>query len=542
MPPSLFAEQGPSTSSASAALSLDDLKAYEKVAGLDFSEDELKEVLSDVQDWLKGFQAVRGMPIDERTAPAITFFPKSSRQVQDKAGYSAQVRPAGHLKRPASDEDLAFLTVRELGYLVKTRQVTATELTELAISRLNQYGDKLLCLVTLLADDARAQAKQLDAELASGRYRGLLHGIPCGVKDLFAYHDGPTTWGAEPYENQDFDYDAAVVERLRNAGAIVTAKLSLGALAQDDYWFKGRTKNPWNPSQGSSGSSAGSASATAAGLLPFAIGTETLGSICSPSNRCRVTGLRPTFGRVSRYGAMELSYSMDKVGPICRDAEDCALVFAAIAGADPRDRCSVDRPFHYRSDVDLAKVNIGFLVGRNDDPNDLSRLQKDDWLKLLVSLGAKPRPVKITPATAGLTAVLEVEASSAFDSCVRSGLIHQLKNSSWPESFRASRFVPGVEYLQAMRGRALLMDSFEKEFGDLDMIVAPGIGAQLLVITNLTGHPQVLVPFGDDGKGNSRSVSFVGRIYEEAPLLAVAAKFQQAAGFQKLRPDLSKLG
>jgi Asp-tRNA(Asn)/Glu-tRNA(Gln) amidotransferase A subunit family amidase len=554
--PLKLSAQGPTAAASSGVdISIDDLRSYQKAMGVSFSDDELKEILDDVKDWVKGFASVRAMPIDERTSPAIIFMPKSSRQPgepktgathafvkNEGPGTTVKVRSTGNISRPSADEDLAFMTVRELGHLVKTRQVSALELTDLAIKRLNFYGDKLLCLITLLADDARVQAMKLDEEIASGKYRGPLHGIPCGVKDLFAFHHGPTTWGAEMYENQNLSYDAAVIERLRDAGAIVVAKLSLGALAQDDHWFKGRTKNPWKPSEGSSGSSAGSASATAAGLVPFAIGTETLGSICSPSNRCRVTGLRPTFGRVSRYGAMELSCTMDKVGPICRDAEDCALVFAAIAGADPRDRCSVDRPFHYKTEIDLSRLKIGFLVGDKDNPTDTSRLRKDDYLKLLVKLGASPKPIKITPSDPALVMILEVEASSAFESCVRTGLIHELKDSSWPEAFRASRFVPGVEYLQAMRGRSLLMDSFEKEFGDYDVIVAPGVGGELLRITNLTGHPQVLIPFGVDDKGESRSVSFVGRIYEEAPLLAVAAKFQQAAGFQKLRPDLSKLG
>jgi Asp-tRNA(Asn)/Glu-tRNA(Gln) amidotransferase A subunit family amidase len=533
-----FAQSKPA---AAPTVTLEDLRAFQKVAGLSFSDAELKELLPDIADWISGYHSVRGLPINELTEPPTVFMPKNSRPIVGKPGYTARVSSARGTARPAREEDLAFMSVRELGELIRTRQISSQTLTELSIKRLEQYGDKLLCLVTLLADDARAQARRADEEIRQGHYRGPLHGIPCGVKDLFAVQGAPTTWGAAPYEHQVLPYDAAVVDKLRAAGAIVVAKLSMGALAQGDVWFKGKTRNPWRLDQGSSGSSAGSASATAAGIVPFAIGTETLGSIMSPSNMCRVTGLRPTYGRVSRFGAMGLSYTMDKVGPICRSVEDCALVFAAIAGADPRDRSSVDRPFHYSQLKDLTGVRIGYVVGPKDDLKDLSRLQKDDHLKMLVKLGAAVSPVHIEQTPEGLLAVLEVEAASAFDALTRSEQIHELKNSSWPESFRASRFVPGVEYLQAQRGRALLMDRFESELGTLDALVLQGIGGNVLRIANLTGHPQVLIPFGVDDKNNSRSISFLGRLYEEDRLLAIAKVFQDAAGYQHLRPDMSKI-
>src|SRR5437588_6868587 len=517
-------------------ITIADLKAFEKLTGLTFTDTELKEVLSDAKDWLKGYESIRKLPLEQFDPPTI-FVPKSNRPVEEGMGVSVKTTGVGRLKRPASNEDLAFMSVRELSQLVKSKQVTSLELTELAISRLSTYGDKLLCLVKLLSDDARAHARQMDAELKAGRSRGPLHGIPCGLKDLFAFQGAPTTWGADPYKTQSFPYNAAIVDKLHEAGAVVVAKLSMGALAQGDVWFKGKTKNPWNPKEGSSGSSAGSASATAAGLVPFAIGTETLGSIVSPSHVCRVTGFRPTFGRVSRYGAMELCYSMDKVGPICRQVEDCAMVFAAITGGDSRDRSSVDRPFHFQPDINLRGVNVGFVVGPKEDPKE--RLQKDDYLKILNKMGARLEPVTFTPPAEGALVVLEVEAASAFDQFTREGKIHELKNSSWPESFRASRLVPGVEYLQAMRARSLLMDQFERELGHLDVVVAPDRGGVLLRITNLTGHPQVLVPFGTDDKGNSRSVSFVGRIYEESTLLTVASKFQLGMPDYELRADLS---
>ncbi len=515
------------------------MRAFDKLAGLNFTDDELKETLSDVKDWLRGYESVRKLPINEQTEPPTIFTPKSNRQSQQSQGISVKTSSTRGLRRPGGEEDLAFMSVRELGQLVRSKQVSCVELTELAIKRLTAYGDKLLCVITLLADDARARAKDLDAELRSGHNRGPLHGIPCGIKDLFAYQGAPTTWGAEPYKNQTFPYNAAVVDKLHEAGAVVVAKLSMGALAQNDVWFKGKTKNPWNPKQGSSGSSAGSASATAAGLVPFALGTETLGSICSPSHVCRVTGLRPTYGRVSRYGAMDLSYTMDKIGPICRQAEDCALVFAAICGGDSRDRSSVDRPFHFQPDIYLRGLTMGYIYGPKEDPKEL--FLKSDYLKILSKMGARLEPVAFTPPAEGLLVVLEVEAASAFDKFTRDGRIHELKDSNWPESFRASRFVPGVEYLQAMRGRALLMDQFEAELGNLDIVVAPDRGGALLRTTNLTGHPQVLVPFGTDEKGNQRSVSFIGRLYEEDTLLAVASKFQYSNPYYKARPDLSVL-
>lgn len=519
-------------------LSIDDLKAFTKMTGLSFSDEELKQVLGDVKDWLSGYQAIRDLPIAPEIEPPTVFTPKSHRTTGGKAGFSAKVSPVGRLQRPRNDDDLAYLSVRELGHLVRTRAVSPVELTELYLGRLKKYGDKLLCVITLLPDHALEQAHQAEKEIKEGHYRGPLHGIPCGIKDLFAMKGAPTTWGAAPYKDQVLSYDSAVVERLQAAGAIVLAKLSMGALAMNDVWFGGKTKNPWNPKEGSSGSSAGSAASTAAGLVAFAIGTETLGSIMSPSNRCRVTGLRPSYGRVSRFGAMGLSYSMDKVGPICRQVEDCALVFAALAGHDPRDRSSVDRPFHYWPDVDLTGLKIGYLPAAptKELPNP------PDYISpLFAQLGLKAIPFKLDPVPEGVLSVLEVEAATSFDALTRSDRIHLLTNSDWPESFRASRFVPGVEYLQAQRARAWLMDKFEDELGDLDVVVAPGIGGAALRITNLTGHPQVLIPHGTDEKGASRSISFVGRLYEEDKLLAVARAFQETGDYHRRRPDLSVL-
>ena len=331
---------------------LEDVKGAEKLSGITLTDVQRKDVLQALAGSRSGLDSIRKAGIDNTVPPAFNFVPHGKKP---KAGYKNDVKPSAPkaFTKPSKPEDIAFLTVAELGVLIRTHQIKPSELTEIFLNRLKQYGPKLNNIITLTEDAARAQALIADEEIKNGKYRGPLHGIPFGAKDLFAYKGYPTTWGAEPYKNQVLNYNAAVIDKLLAAGAILVAKTSLGALAYGDVWFGGLTLNPWNPKQGSSGSSAGSAAGTAAGLFAFSIGTETLGSIVSPSTRCRVTGLRPTFGRVSRAGAMALSWTMDKVGPICKTAEDCALVFSAIHGADPRDPMSVDYPFSYRSSIDL---------------------------------------------------------------------------------------------------------------------------------------------------------------------------------------------
>lgn len=536
LPKSAIAQTAPT----STGITLDDLKIAQKLAGLDFSDAELKEVLQDVRDWLTGYEGIRKEPITYLVEPPTVFEPLSLRPLKGRPGVSIKTSNSKAL-RPRNEEDLAFMPLRDLAHLIKTKAITSSQLTEMYLGRLQRYGDKLLAVITLLPEQARSDAKRADEEIAAGHYRGPLHGIPTGVKDLFALRGAPTTWGAAPYEDQVFDYDATLVQKLREAGAIICAKTSMGALAEGDVWFKGMTKNPWNPKEGSSGSSAGSAACVSAGLLPYAIGTETLGSIVSPSNQCRVTGLRPSYGRISRHGAMAVSWTMDKVGIIARCAEDTALVFAAVSGADPLDRSSVDRPFHYSPKVDLSGLKIAFLLDPKEDPAKTTKPQTMEALVLLQKLGARLHPLAITPAEEGILAILEVESAAAFDDLTRSDRIHLLKNSSWPETYRASRFVPGVELLQAYRARTLLMRQFENELSDFDILVADRVGGQTLQITNLTGHPQVLLPWGVGANGRSRSVSLIGRLYEEDLLLAVATALQAATNYQTLRPDLSKL-
>ncbi len=523
-------------------ITADDLKSFEKIAGLSFTDDERKKVLAEVRQARAGFDAIRKEPIDYLVDPPTIFTPLGGGSLPDaKVSVKASAVKGLDVKK-LSDEDIAFLSVRELGSLIKSKQLSPVHLTELYLGRLKRYGDKLLCLVTLLPERAMEHARQAEKEISEGKYRGPLHGIPYGIKDLFAVKGAPTTWGANTFQDQHFDYDCTVVQKLDEAGAILLAKLSNGALALGDVWFKGTTKNPWNPAQGSSGSSAGSASATAAGLVAFALGTETQGSIMSPSARCRVSGLRPTYGRVSRHGVMGLSYTMDKVGPICRQSEDCAIVFAAICGPDPADNSAAHQPFQWPG-ADVSKLKIGYLYRGNEDIADLTPLHNDPAVKVLASNGIVVKPVKFTPQPdlSVIDDVLIIESAASFDDFTRSGKSREMTNSPWPETFRRARFVPAVEYLQAMRARTLLMRQMEKDFGDFDVIVARNTGDNLLVNTNLSGHPQTIIPMGETN-GNSVSRSFFGRIYGEAAILAVARAVQEATGFHRLRPDLSKLG
>lgn len=524
-----------------AEISLNDLKSVEKMTGLSFTDEERKAALQSVKGFLESYKAARALHITNSVPPAMQFIPVG-RQPEASKAMSCEHRSLPNIAKPSSDEDLAFMTVAELSQLIKQKKVSPVELTELYLGRLEKYGTSLLNVVTMTSDFARRQARRAEREIMVGDYRGPLHGIPYGIKDLFSVRNYPTTWGSEPHKSQSFDYDAAVVEKLAEAGAICCAKLSLGSLATGDVWFNGRTKNPWDTKRGSSGSSAGSSSALAAGLIPFAIGTETLGSIMSPTHRCRVTGLRPTFGRVSRFGAMALSWSMDKVGPICRTAEDCMLVLAAIQGADKRDPASVDRPLFWSTQTDLQNLRVARLEG--DEP--LSKefdgeSPMEEVVAVLKTLGVNVDTVSISKPPEGIDLDLRVEAAAAFDDFTRGDEIDKLKNSGWPGIFRAHRFVTAVEYIQTLRLRTKLMEKFETELGDYDVILSGGRGSHLLLSTNRTGHPQLLIPYGVGANGLERSVSLIGRLYDEASICALGWAVQQATGFYQIRPELSKI-
>lgn len=524
-------------SSNTAELSADDVKVLERASGVTFTEEERNGILSAVRQSQRNAALVRGLGLDDQIAPPTPFVPQG-RQPADGAAVS--LRPTGIRTpaRPKSDDELAFLSVLELSALIKSRKISSAELTEMYLGRLRKYGEPLLCLVTLTEDLAMRQARQADEEIARGRYRGPLHGIPYGLKDLFAVPGYVTTWGSEPHRLQRIENESAVYRRLSEAGAVLVAKLSMGALAQGDVWFKGRTKNPWNLEQGSSGSSAGSACATAAGLVGFSIGTETLGSIMSPSHQCRVSGLRPTFGRVSKQGAMALSWTMDKIGPICRTIEDCALVFASLVGQDPSDDTTVSKPFHWRPGLDLKRLKIAYLAGTNDAAD---RLANDEYLKALVDLGLKLDPIRFTAVPPGVNLLLSVEAAAAFDTFTRGDRVRELKNSAWPNTFRTHRLLPAVDYLAAQRARRQVMETFEKELGDYDLVVTNERGGNTLFITNLTGHPQALIPLKRDERSRQRSCSVIGRLYEEDKVLALARVIQAKVGPLAERPDLSSL-
>jgi Asp-tRNA(Asn)/Glu-tRNA(Gln) amidotransferase A subunit family amidase len=510
-----------------------------RLIGLEFSEAERDSMLDDLEDNLESYVTLRGIEIDNAIPPSLVFDPLPSGFVPEPGGSKLVLAPPVTTAVPANPQDLAFYSVRDLAELVRTRRVTSTQLTTMYLERLKRFGPRLECVVTLTEKLAMEQARRADEEIAAGNYRGYLHGIPYGAKDLLAVPGYKTTWGAQPYRDQVINDTATVVKKLEEAGAVLVAKLTLGALAWGDVWYGGRTRNPWNLDQGSSGSSAGSASATSAGLVAFAIGTETWGSIVSPATRCGVTGLRPTFGRVSRAGAMALSWSMDKIGPICRTVEDCAIVFEAIRGADGIDPTVRDGAFEYDHRVDFSGVRVGYLKSAfaEDYPNhdrDAATLAK------LMDLGAELVPVELPDYPVySLAFILSAEAAAAFDDLTRSGrddeMVRQVKNA-WPNVFRSSRFIPAVEYIQANRVRHEIIQGMGQVMESVDVYLSPSFGGGNLLMTNLTGHPCVVLPNGFDEKGAPTSVTFIGNLYGEATLLAVAGAYQRSTAFHENHP------
>jgi Asp-tRNA(Asn)/Glu-tRNA(Gln) amidotransferase A subunit family amidase len=510
------------------------IQQAEWIAGLTLSEADRKALASRLNGALRNFEALRAVPLPNHVPPALAFNPAPWLPPSPE-GRRGTVEPTARAapKRPDSPEELAFLPVTALAALLHERRVSSVELTKLYLERLRKYDPVLRCVVTLTEDLALKQAERADREIAAGRYRGPLHGIPWGAKDLIAYPGYRTTWGAAPYKEQVLDAKATVARRLEEAGAVLLAKLTLGALAMGDHWFGGITRNPWNPKEGSSGSSAGSASATSAGLVGFALGSETLGSIVSPCRQCSVTGLRPTFGRVSRHGCMTLAWSMDKVGPIARSVEDCALVLGAVHGFDGLDPCAVDRPFTWPPPRDLHTLKVGYVEGPT------AAKDRDD-LRVLRDLGVRLVPLKL-PAKYPLRAlnlILGTEAAAAFDDLTRRGVTEGL--NSWPQTFREGQFVPAVEYLRANRVRTLLMREMEEVMAAVDLYV----GGNDLLLTNLTGHPTVVLPDGTRKSAGSEqpgSLTFTGRLYGETDLLAVAHAYQQATGHHLRHPAMDKV-
>jgi Asp-tRNA(Asn)/Glu-tRNA(Gln) amidotransferase A subunit family amidase len=507
------------------------LKDAEWIAGVTLSDDERTRIANALTNHLRQASSYRRVDLPNNIPPAFQFNPAPTDQ-SEPARRGFVETPKFDITKPESDDDLAFLSVAQLAQLIRTKQVSSVELTMLYLKRLQTYDPILKCVISLTDDLALKQARRADEEIAAGKYRGPLHGIPWGAKDLMAVPGYKTTWGAAEYQEQTLDITATVAERLEQAGAVLVAKLSLGALAYNDVWFGGRTNNPWNIQQGSSGSSAGSAAAVAAGLVGFAIGSETYGSIVSPSSRCGVTGLRPTFGRVSRHGCMTLCWTLDKIGPMARTAVDCAVVLGAIHGADGRDPTTVDRPFVWPSAKPLKELKVGYVPVRK---GDVERAE----LQVLRELGVTLVPITLPNQRAGviMETILMSETGAAFDSLIRSGKLDGI-GALWPTSFRMSQFITAVDYIRANRLRTQLMQDMAKVMEAVDLYV----GGNDLAIANLTGHPTVCLPNGFRAQNDSppmpTALTFTGRLYGEAELLTLAAAYQQATGHHLKRPPL----
>ena len=518
------------------------VKQAEKIMGLEFTPAEADSMLAELNDNRKNFEDNRKIELKNEVCPALIFNPLPVGFEFEKGESSFKPSDLQSVKMPADKNELAFYSVRQLAELIRTKQISSIELTTFFLERLKKYDVQLACVVTLTEDLAIKQAIQADAEIKAGKYRGLLHGIPYGAKDLLAKKGYKTTWGSVPYKDQVLDYDAVVVERLEKAGAVLCAKTTLGELAWGDVWFGGTTKNPWDLKRGSSGSSAGSASAVSAGLLPFAIGSETLGSIVSPSSECGDTGLRPTFGRVPRTGAMALSWSMDKLGPICRTVEDCAIVFNQIYGKDGKDLTVMDAPFVFDgTKKDLKGIKIGYL--KTDFEGKYANKTFDSLtLVMMKKLGADLIPLELPNLPSNdISFLLSVESAAAFDDLTRSNrddlMVRQIKNA-WGNVFRAARFVPAVEYIQANRHRTLLIQDFHTKLKDLDVYLSPAFASKNLTMTNLTGHPCVVLPNGFRKEGRPTSITFMGKLFGEGKLLQVAKIYQDATDFHLKHPKL----
>ena len=516
------------------------IEEAEKVAGLSFSAAERELMVRRLLVNRSWMEELREVEIPDGIAPAFEFDPTPRGRAVPEGASALEVAEPATLPDPDDPTALAYASIAQLGALLRAGAVSSVRLTELYLERLQRFGPELQAVVTLTEELALEQARQADAELAGGRDRGPLHGIPWGAKDLLATRGYPTTWGAAPYRNQRIDRDATVVGLLAEAGAVLVAKLTLGALARGDQWYGGQTLNPWNPAEGSSGSSAGPAAATSAGLVGFSIGSETVGSIVSPSARCGASGLRPTFGRVSRFGAMPLVWTMDKLGPICRSAEDCAIVLAAIQGPDGLDRAVRDVPFVWASDRGTAGIRVGYLEAAfraqaGEEENEISVLRS------LSALGLGLQPLSFSPGlpVAAMRLIVSVEAASFFDALTRSGaddLLHEQGEVDWPNTFRAGRFIPAVEYVQASRVRMMLIEVLEEAWRDIDVVVTPSFAEDVVLATNLTGHPSVTVPSGYRRNGTPTSITFLGGLWKDAEVLTVAKAYQEATGHHSRRP------
>lgn len=513
-------------------ISKEDVKSAQKLFNLEFNETEIDTMLSYLTDNRKGYDSMRTFPLGNQITPAISFdpYPMDLEIVPSKGLHVWQVDE--NVKLPKDRDEIAFLSIRELAGLIKSKQISSVELTKIYLERIKKYDPKLQAFITVTEDLAISQAQRADEEITAGKYRGPLHGIPYGIKDLAAVPDYPTTWGAAPYKDQVINETATVAKKLEEAGAVLLGKLVSGSLARGDVWFGGKTKNPWDLTQGATGSSAGSGSATSAGLVAFSIGTETLGSIISPSTRCGVTGLRPTFGAVSRTGFMTLSWSMDKVGPMCRNAADCAIVFDYIRGQDGMDRSVNDASFDLVSPEDLKQLKVGYFYSQFESDTSANHFHNKRTLEEFRKLGIEPHKVELPKGYpfSVFDIILRAESGAFFDELILSGrdsLMVEQDKGSRANSLRQARFIPAVEYLQANRHRRLLIEELHALIKEYDVIISPTFGGRQMLITNLTGHPALSLPNGFDKKGRPTSITLVGNYFGEGKLLALAEAYQK---------------
>jgi Asp-tRNA(Asn)/Glu-tRNA(Gln) amidotransferase A subunit family amidase len=521
-------------------VSVSQIANTEKMLSLSFSETKRDSMVSNLSDKVKTYNYIHSLNIENNIPFPLWFNPVLPEMNIPKKSIPVNFNISDNIEMPKNMNELAFYSIPQLASLIKHKKISSQQLTQFYLNRLKKYGPILHCVIELTEEIALKQSKKADEEIAQGIYKGPLHGIPYGIKDLFAVKGTHTTWGTPPYKNQVIDETSFVAAQLEKAGAVLVAKLSLGELAQDDIWFGGLTRNPWDTSKGSGGSSAGSAAATAAGLVAFAIGTETYGSIVDPSMRCGVTGLRPTYGSIAKTGAMVLAWSSDKIGPLCRSAEDAAIVFNYIHGADNYDKSSINFAFNYSDIIDISKLKIAYIKNYMDTlPASSSEKQT---LVVLKKMGAQIKAIEFPDnlhADEILSLIISVESSAAFDPLTRSNkddeMVQQNKDR-WPNSFRTSRFIPAVEYINACRLRYEIMRKMDPIIDAYDIIIGPPEVGEQLAITNLTGNPSITLPNGFDKNGMPLSISFIGKHFGEAPLLAFTKKYQEATKFNQQHP------
>ena len=522
-----------------------DFAITQKFLDLTFSEAEIDSMYFSVRNNVREIKKMHGYSLNNSVPMTLAHSPVLPGMKFNRVQKPVKWDLSPNINVPKNKNELAFYSILQLASLIKNKKITSVELTRFFIDRLKKFGDSLQCVISITEDIAMQQAAQADKEIAAGKYRGALHGIPYGLKDLFAVKGTKTTWGAAPYKEQTIDEDAYIYTKLKDAGAVLVAKFTLGALAMGDYWYGGRTKNPWNTRFGSSGSSAGSTAATVAGLIPFAIGTETLGSIISPATTCGATGLRPTFGSISRSGAMTLSWSMDKAGPLCRSAEDAAIVFNYLHGTDGKDASAVNMPFNYTGKTDLSKLKIAYAKNYFSRKDTMGNEQAA--LEAFRKAGAQLIPVDFPDSgvynfnMTGL--ILNAEAAAAFDEFTRTDLDDMMTRQGrgdWPNSFRSSRFIPAVDYINANRHRYLLMQKMNEFMSQYDVVICPSFTGSQLRITNLTGHPAISLPSGFNKNKLPTSITLIAKLYDEATLLNVAKAYQQATPWDEMHPDMFK--